>query len=103
MLEHSTFTVASPEAAATILWRDSGKAPEAAQNMKITARDLVEMGFADGIIPEPLGGAHRDRARAARDVCDVVARTIAELQTVPTDTLLERRYEKYRDIGFFQE
>jgi acetyl-CoA carboxylase carboxyl transferase subunit alpha len=103
MLEHATFTVASPEAAAAILWHDSAKAPEAAENMKITAQDLVDMGFADGIIPEPLGGAHRDRAAVAKAVCETIARTVGELELMSLDQLLERRYQKYRDIGFFHE
>lgn len=103
MLEYATFTVASPEAAASILWRDSAKAPEAAENMKITAQDLVHMGFADGIIPEPLGGAHRDKAGSAKAVSDVLTRTLGELRRIPLEELLERRYEKYRGIGFFQE
>ena len=60
MLEHSIYTVASPEAAASILWRDSGRAIDAATNMKITAQDLLRLGVIDGIISEPIGGAHRD-------------------------------------------
>ena len=60
MLEHAIYTVASPEAAASILWRDSSRAQEAATGMKITAQDLIRFGIIDGVIPEPLGGAHRD-------------------------------------------
>jgi acetyl-CoA carboxylase carboxyl transferase subunit alpha len=103
MLEYATFTVASPEAAAAILWRDAVKAPEAAQNMKITADDLMEMGFADGIIREPIGGAHRDRPAAAKSVAELVTRALNELESLPLEELLARRYEKYRDIGFFRE
>lgn len=101
MLEHAVFTVASPEAAAAILWRDSAKAPEAAANMRITAQDLLALGLVDEIIPEPLGGAHRNPAQVARDVGSVIARTLRELEGGSMDGLLERRYRKYRDIGFY--
>jgi len=103
MLEHATFTVASPEAAATILWRDKSKAPLAAQNMKITAQELRELGLVDGIIPEPTGGAHRDHPGTAQRVADAVTATLAELEAIPLEDLLERRYDKYRNLGFFQE
>lgn len=103
MLEHATFTVASPEAAAAILWRDSAKAPVAAQSMKITAQDLKDLGLVDGIIPEPVGGAHRDHPGAAQQVADAVSSTLDELDAIPTEELLERRYDKYRNLGFFLE
>ena len=70
MLEHSTFTVASPEAAAAILWRDSAKAPDAAVSMRITAQELKEMRLVDQIVPEPVGGAHRNSAAATAAGCD---------------------------------
>jgi acetyl-CoA carboxylase carboxyl transferase subunit alpha len=103
MLEHATFYVASPEAAAAILWHDSARAPDAAQNMKITAHDLAELGIVDGIVPEPLGGAHRDRAEAANLLTGAINETLEALQRLPTEELLARRYQKYRDIAFFQE
>jgi acetyl-CoA carboxylase carboxyl transferase subunit alpha len=103
MLQHSTFYVASPEAAAAILWHDAAKAPEAAHNMKITARDLVELGIVNGVVPEPLGGAHRDRAEAAQLLTSAIGDGLDALVRLPTDELLARRYEKYRDIAFFQE
>jgi acetyl-CoA carboxylase carboxyl transferase subunit alpha len=103
MLEHAVFTVASPEAAAAILWRDSGKAPDAAENMKITAQDLQSFGLVDAIVPEPLGGAHRDPAATAKAVADTVYRLLGELQRLPADDLLEQRYHKYRDIAFYLE
>jgi acetyl-CoA carboxylase carboxyl transferase subunit alpha len=103
MLEHSTFTVASPEAAAAILWRDASKAPAAAQNMKITAQDLRQLKLADGIIPEPTGGAHRDHPGAAQRVAGALTETLDELADMPTDRLLEQRHAKYRDLGFFLE
>jgi acetyl-CoA carboxylase carboxyl transferase subunit alpha len=103
MLEHATFTVASPEAAAAILWRDSAKASDAAQSMKITAEDLCDMGLADEIIPEPVGGAHRDPAGTAETVRDVLVRTLHELEALSLDSLLDHRYHKYRDIAYFRD
>jgi acetyl-CoA carboxylase carboxyl transferase subunit alpha len=103
MLEHAVFTVASPEAAAAILWRDSGKAPEAAESMRITAQDLKAFGLVDGIVPEPVGGAHRDSTAAALNVARAVGEALTELERVSPDELLERRYHKYRDIGFYLE
>jgi acetyl-CoA carboxylase carboxyl transferase subunit alpha len=101
MLEHSILTVASPEAAAAILWRDSGKASDAADSMKITAQDLQEYGLIDGIIAEPTGGAHRSHPKAAKSVGDAVSAAVSELERMTMDELLERRYHKYRDIGFY--
>jgi acetyl-CoA carboxylase carboxyl transferase subunit alpha len=101
MLEHAIFTVASPEAAAAILWRDSAKAPDAAQHMKITAQDLRKFGLIDQIVPEPVGGAHRDPAGAAEAVGGVIRSTVAELERMSPEERLDRRYRKYRDIGFY--
>jgi acetyl-CoA carboxylase carboxyl transferase subunit alpha len=103
MLEHAVFTVASPEAAAAILWHDSAKAPEAAENMRITAQDLQSFGLVDEIIPEPDGGAHRDYAAVATAVGDAASRAVTTLAELPLDTLLDERYRKYRDISFFLE
>jgi acetyl-CoA carboxylase carboxyl transferase subunit alpha len=103
MLEHSVFTVASPEAAAAILWRDSAKAPEAAENMRITAQDLRSFGLVDEIVPEPEGGAHRDYAAAAKTVGDAVSAALDALSQLTVERLLEQRYRKYRDISFFLE
>jgi acetyl-CoA carboxylase carboxyl transferase subunit alpha len=103
MLEHAIFTVASPEAAAAILWRDSARAPEAAQNMRITAQDLHGFGLVDGIIPEPVGGAHRNHAEAAAAVAGAISRSLDELEPMPVQARLDQRYHKYRDIGFYRE
>ncbi len=103
MLEHSVFTVASPEAAAAILWRDSAKAPEAAENMRITAQDLRSFGLVDEIIPEPEGGAHRDYPAVAKAVGDAANRALDVLLELSVERLLEQRYRKYRDISFFLE
>ncbi len=103
MLEHAIFTVASPEAAAAILWRDAGKASEAAHSMKITAQDLKGYGLIDQIVQEPVGGAHRSHTVAAKAVGEAVAHTLAELERLSLDELLEQRYHKYRDIRFYYE
>ena len=75
MLEHAIYSVISPEGAASILWRDSTRAKEAATNMKITAQDLLELGIIDGIIPEPLGGAHRDPETVIAATGDLIAKS----------------------------
>jgi acetyl-CoA carboxylase carboxyl transferase subunit alpha len=103
MLEHSIYSVASPEGTAAILWRDSAKAPDAARAMKITAHDLDALGIADTIIPEPEGGAHADTAAVIADVGDTIRIHLAELTQLDLDTLLARRYAKYRAIGRYQE
>jgi acetyl-CoA carboxylase carboxyl transferase subunit alpha len=99
MLENAVYTVAAPEAAASIIWRDNAFAPDAAQAMKITAPELMELGIVDGIIPEPLGGAHRDYDAAAANVKAAIVKELAELRSLPTDTLLDRRYHRFRVIG----
>ncbi len=103
MLEHAVYSVASPEAAASILWRDSAKAPEAARAMRITAADLLELGVADAIIPEPLGGAHLDSPAAVAAVGAALRAQLAGLRDLDDVTLLERRYAKYRAIGRYRE
>jgi acetyl-CoA carboxylase carboxyl transferase subunit alpha len=101
MLEYSIYTVASPEAAASILWRDTAFAAEAAEAMRITAPDLLELGVIDGIIREPLGGAHRDHRGAAQALDEQLQQALAELDEIPIAELLEQRYAKYRRIGHF--
>jgi acetyl-CoA carboxylase carboxyl transferase subunit alpha len=101
MLEHAIYTVASPEAAASIMWRDSKFAPQAAEAMKITAQDLLDMGLIEEIIPEPLGGAHRDHQAATAAIKDALLRNLAQLEAIPLDALLEERYERYRSIGVY--
>jgi acetyl-CoA carboxylase carboxyl transferase subunit alpha len=103
MLEHSTFTVASPEAAAAILWRDSGKAANAAASMRITAQELTELGLIDQIVAEPIGGAHRDHAAAAERVGAALLSNLRTLGALSTQELLDQRYHKYRDLRFFHE
>ena len=99
MLEHSIYTVASPEAAASILWRDPARAIDAATGMKITAQDLKTLGVIDAIIPEPVGGAHRDAAQVFRRTGDIVARAFNELSRMDGDAVKHQRQDKYLAIG----
>jgi acetyl-CoA carboxylase carboxyl transferase subunit alpha len=103
MLEHAVYSVASPEGTAAILWRDSSKAPDAARAMRITAQDLLELGVADAIIPEPEGGAHQDSEATVAAVGAVLRQQLQLLARFSLDELLTRRYQKYRAIGSFQE
>ncbi|MHB2169396.1 acetyl-CoA carboxylase carboxyltransferase subunit alpha [Alsobacter sp. R-9] len=99
MLEHAIYTVASPEASASILWRDSGRAQDAATNMKITAQDLLKFGIIDGVIAEPSGGAHRDPSGAIAATGDAVAAALADLAGLSRDQVRERRAQKFLAIG----
>ena len=103
MLENSVYSVISPEGCASILWRDAGKAEVAAEALKITARDLVELGIVDEIVPEPEGGAHTDHEASAALLGGVLDTAIRELSRVTVPELLERRYEKFRRMGQFFE
>lgn len=102
MLENSIYTVATPEAAASIMWRDAAFASEAAAAMKITANDLLALRLIEGIIPEPRGGAHHDHRAVAAAVKDSINTNLDELGRVPVDALIERRYERFRAIGAYQ-
>ncbi len=99
MLENSIYTVASPEAAASILWKDKSFADRAAEAMKITAADLLGLGLADRVVPEPLGGAHHDHRATAHTLKATLIEELAALATIPLDTVLSRRYERLRAIG----
>jgi acetyl-CoA carboxylase carboxyl transferase subunit alpha len=99
MLEHAIYTVASPEAAASILWRDSSRAQEAATGMKITAQDLIKFGIVDGVIPEPLGGAHRDPAAAIAATGQAISDALKSLHNLGPDELRDARAEKYLAMG----
>jgi acetyl-CoA carboxylase carboxyl transferase subunit alpha len=101
MMENTYYTVAAPEAASSILWRDTAHAPDAAAAMKISAPDLYERGFIDGIIPEPLGGAHRNYRAAADALKAAILENVRDLVTLPISGLLDRRYAKLRAIGAF--
>ena len=93
----------SPEGCAAILWKDQQKKPEAAEAMRLTAPDLLELGVVDEIVPEPLGGAHADPNEACRAVGEALARNLEELEGKSPDELLEHRYERFRVLGAFDE
>ncbi len=99
MLEHAIYSVISPEGAASILWRDSTRAKEAATNMKITAEDLKSLGVIDGIIAEPVGGAHRDPQAVIESTGTIIADTLKELSARTGDQLRSDRRQKYLSIG----
>ena len=99
MLEHSIYTVASPEASASILWRDSSKAQEAATTMKSTAPDLLKFGISDGIIPEPTGGAHRDHSMTLTSVGEQIEKSLRALSGLTPSQLRDKRAEKFLAIG----
>ncbi|HEX2660504.1 MAG TPA: acetyl-CoA carboxylase carboxyltransferase subunit alpha [Polyangia bacterium] len=103
MLEYSTYSVISPEGCASILWRDDSKKPEAAEAMKMTATDLERLGIVDEIVPEALGGAHRDHAATARNLGDVLRRHLGELLLLSPEKLQQGRYDKFRRMGAFVE
>ena len=99
MLEHSIYTVASPEAAASILWRDSDRAKDAATSMKITAQDLLELGVIDDIIPEPIGGAHRDKDGAIERVGTSIEKSLAPFDRMKPDEIRKQRHDRFLEIG----
>ena len=99
MLEHSYYSVASPEGAAAIIWRNASHAPDAAAAMGITAQELLGFGIVDEIIPEPVGGAHRNAVEAATAVRAALLRHLRHLLTLRTEALLSDRYDKYRRMG----
>jgi acetyl-CoA carboxylase carboxyl transferase subunit alpha len=103
MLENSIYSVASPEASASILWRDSARAPDAASAMRITAHDLHELGIIEEIIAEPVEGAHTDTIGTIGAVRATLQKHLDELKALDIATLLEQRYAKYRAIGYYQE
>ncbi|HYK54362.1 MAG TPA: acetyl-CoA carboxylase carboxyltransferase subunit alpha [Candidatus Eremiobacteraceae bacterium] len=103
MLQHSIYSVASPEPAASILWRDAAKAEEAAKRLRLTSDDLFEFGIVDEVIEEPLGGAQRDPDVTIAKVLAADRRAIERLMKLDAETLLDRRYEKYRKLGAHTE
>jgi acetyl-CoA carboxylase carboxyl transferase subunit alpha len=101
MLENAVYSVITPESCATIIYRDSGKAPEAAAALKMTAPDLLELGLIDGIIPEPGEGAHSDPDQAALAMGTTLRQSLAELSGKSARQLVDERYEKFRRMGSF--
>ena len=103
MLEHAVYSVIPPEGCAAILWRDPERKAEAAAALNLTAQRACELGIIDAIIPEPLGGAHRDWAEAAARVKAAVLDHLRPLQSLPVPVLVAERYEKFRRMGRFLE
>ena len=99
MLEHSVYSVISPEGCASILWRDTNKAQDAAEAMKITADDMLRLGIIDTIIPEPIGGAHRDKAQAIKNLGDSIEEKLKTLISLDGNEIMKRRREKFMKIG----
>jgi acetyl-CoA carboxylase carboxyl transferase subunit alpha len=99
MLENSYLSVIAPEACASIIFRDSSRAEEAAESMRITARDLKQQGIVDEVLPEPLGGAHQEPEETVEAVGKALERVLSGLSGVDSDELVDARYERYRDIG----
>ena len=100
MLQYSTYAVISPEGCASILWRDSDKAPQAAEAMGLVAPRLKELELIDEIIPEPLGGAHRDPIQTALNMKDMLVKQLEELEQFDNEALLERRYQRLMSYGY---
>jgi acetyl-CoA carboxylase carboxyl transferase subunit alpha len=99
MLEHAIYSVISPEGAASILWRDTAKAEDAASSMKITAQDLIRFGIIDAIVPEPTGGAHRDPAAMIAAAGEAIAEALGELRGLDRATIVRLRREKFASLG----
>jgi len=102
VFENSIYSVISPEGCASILWRDGKKAPLAAAALGLTAPDLLRLGVVDGVMPEPLGGAHRDPAQAATTLRAAIIGHLDRLSGVPTEERVEQRLQKYRCMGVFR-
>ena len=103
MLQYATYSVISPEGCAAILWKDQDKKTEAAEALRLSAPDLLELGVVDGVLAEPLGGAHADPEATCQRVGDNLEAALAELDGLSTDELLAQRYRKFRRMGVFEE
>lgn len=103
MLEHSVYAVISPEGCAAILWSDGTKGEQAAEALKLTAKDIKALEVIDEIVEEPLGGAHRDHETMAENLHQALARNLKELRKIPAEQLIEERYQKFRKMSRFVE
>ena len=103
MLKYSIYSVASPEACASIVWRDNSKAQEAAEAMKLDAENLLDFGLIDNIIDEPLGGAHRDTKKASSLIAQEIDDNLKRLKEINIDELVEKRYQKIMSYGSIQK
>ncbi|MFQ6067120.1 MAG: acetyl-CoA carboxylase carboxyltransferase subunit alpha [bacterium] len=102
MLENAVYSVISPEGCAAILWKDQAKMEEAAKALRITSQDLLDLKIIDGIIPEPMGGAHRDVEQTSLNVKQAITKHLRELKDLTPAELIRKRYEKYRGMGKFK-
>jgi acetyl-CoA carboxylase carboxyl transferase subunit alpha len=103
VMQHAYYSVISPEGCAAILWKSGEQAPRAASALRLTPADLKRLELVDAIVPEPLGGAHRDPEAAAKNLETWIARSLRDLKRLKLDTVLRRRYERFRNIGSFVE
>ena len=103
MLEHAVYTVISPEGCASILWRSAEYARQAAESLKITAKDLLQFGIIDGVVTEPVGGAHQDPEVVYQGIRDCIRHALQQLKGLSPQALIEQRYEKFRNLGQFEE
>ncbi len=103
MLEHSIYSVISPEGCAAILWSDGTKGEQAADALKLTAKDIIKLGVIDEIIQEPVGGAHRDHEQMAKNLKEAIARNLADLNKMTNEQLIDDRYNKFRAMSQFVE
>jgi acetyl-CoA carboxylase carboxyl transferase subunit alpha len=103
MLEHAIYSVISPEGCAAILWGDAAKAPEAASLMRVTAPDLARLGIIDAVVPEPVGGAHRNWEETAANLREAIRGQLTDLRSRSGDALVQDRFDKFRRIGVFEE
>jgi acetyl-CoA carboxylase carboxyl transferase subunit alpha len=103
MLEHAIYSVISPEGCAAILWGDAAKAPEAASLMRVTAPDLERLGIIDAVVPEPVGGAHRNWEETAANLREAIRGQLTDLRSRSGDALVQDRFDKFRRIGVFEE
>lgn len=103
ILENAYYSVISPEGCAAILWKHRKHAPEAAEALKLSSPDLLQMGLVDGVIPEPSGGAHCDPVQAAENLKSAISKELQPLLKTPVDKLLRARYDKFRKMGVFEE
>ena len=101
MLEHAIYSVIAPEGCASILWRDPERKADAARAMRVTAKDALQLGLIDEVIPEPLGGAHRNLEETSASIRETVVRHLSELKGLETAELLDRRFAKLRGLGKF--
>lgn len=103
ILENAYYSVISPEGCAAILWKDRAKAPQAAEALKLTSRDLLKLGIVDKVVPEPLGGAHRDSVKIAETLKQYILEELQRLIEIPESRLVDDRYKRFRKLGVFSE